>query len=142
MSKGRVTGVGGVFFLCDDVGDTKQWYSNHLGLKTDQWGSSFQYRLVDRPEVKGMLQWSPFARDTPHFDTSKQEFMINYTVVNIEDLVSQLRADGVTICDDIVSYDYGKFVHIIDGDGRKVELWEPVDNPFEDDPAVEVTTSA
>ena len=34
-------------------------------------------------------------------------------------------ANGVTILDDITTYDYGKFVHIMDTDGSKIELWEP-----------------
>lgn len=132
MSKGKITGIGGIFFTCDSPDDTKSWYSEHLGMITDQWGAPFEFRLVDRPEVKGMLQWSAFSKDTTTFDPSRQSFMINYRVEHIEDLVEQLKKKGVEICDEIASYDYGKFVHIIDNDGRKVELWEPVDNPFDD----------
>jgi len=132
MPKGRVTGIGGIFFKCSDPSKTKEWYSTHLGMLTDQWGAPFEYRLSDRPDVKGFLQWSPFAADTEHFSPSDKEFMINYRVEHIEDLVKQLQAAGVTICDDIATYDYGKFVHIMDNDGNKIELWEPVDNAFED----------
>ena len=50
---------------------------------------------------------------------------------NLEDYLEELKSNGVTICDDIETYDYGKFVHILDGDGRKIELWEPVDGAFD-----------
>jgi predicted enzyme related to lactoylglutathione lyase len=58
--------------------------------------------------------------------------MINYRVKNIEALVEQLKAKGVTICDSIEEYEYGKFVHIMDPEGNKIELWEPVDQSFTD----------
>ncbi len=132
MKKGRVTGIGGIFFKCSDPTKTKDWYTKHLGMVTDQWGAPFEFRLSDRPDVKGYLQWSPFAKDTGHFEPSEKSFMINYRVENIEALVDQLRTQGVTICDNIEHYDYGKFVHIMDNDGNKIELWEPVDNSFED----------
>jgi len=132
MSKGRVTGVGGIFFKCQDPNKTKEWYSKNLGMVTDQWGAPFEYRLADRPDLRGFLQWSPFAPDTDHFRPSSKEFMINYTVEHLEDLVEDLIAKGVTICDEIETYDYGKFVHIMDDDGNKIELWEPVHGAFDD----------
>jgi len=58
--------------------------------------------------------------------------MINYRVENIEKLVEQLRDAGVTICDKIELYEYGKFVHILDPENNKIELWEPIDQSFTD----------
>ena len=58
--------------------------------------------------------------------------MINYRVADIEALVEELQKEGVTICDNIETYDYGKFVHIMDPDGNKIELWEPIDQVFTD----------
>jgi predicted enzyme related to lactoylglutathione lyase len=57
--------------------------------------------------------------------------MINYRVADLEGLVGQLKKEGVTIADTIQSVEYGKFVHIIDVEGNKVELWEPDDIEFE-----------
>lgn len=54
--------------------------------------------------------------------------MINYRVQNLEDLLKKLQENGVTILDDVATYEYGKFVHIMDTKGNKIELWEPVDN--------------
>lgn len=51
--------------------------------------------------------------------------MINYRVENLEILVEELKKEGVVIVDKIETYDYGKFVHILDAEGNKIELWEP-----------------
>jgi len=122
----KVTGIGGIFFLSDNPKESKEWYSKKLGLPINEWGSvSFEYRTINRPDVIIPLQWLPFKKDTDYFLPSKKEFMINYTVQNIEGLVKKLREDGVTIVDEIATYDYGKFVHIMDAEGNKIELWEP-----------------
>jgi len=71
------------------------------------------------------VQWKPFKKGDSYFEPSKKEFMINYQVQNIEALVVKLKENGVTILDSIATYDYGKFVHIMDADGNKIELWEP-----------------
>jgi len=126
----KVTGLGGIFFFCEDTEKTKAWYAENLGLEVNQWGSSFEFRNTHRPEEINYLQWSPFKNTSTHFHPSQKEFMINYRVQNIEGLVAKLRANGVTILDDIETYDYGKFVHIMDTDGQKIELWEPVDSVF------------
>jgi predicted enzyme related to lactoylglutathione lyase len=125
----KVTGIGGVFFYSDDMKKTKDWYTKNLGFKINEWGSSsFEYRNVNNPDEVIPLQWTPFKKGDDYFAPSKKEFMINYTVQNIEGLVNNLKANGVTILDSIASYDYGKFVHIMDEEGNKIELWEPVDN--------------
>lgn len=131
MKKGKITGIGGIFFKCADPTKTKEWYAEKLGLKTDQWGAPFEFRMTDKPNVRAFTQWSTFPSDTKYFDPAKNEFMINYRVEHLEDYLEQLRDNGVTICDEVETFDYGKFVHILDGDGRKIELWEPVDGAFD-----------
>ena len=126
----KVTGIGGIFFFSENPQKTKEWYAENLGLEVDQWGSSFEFRNAHRPEEINYLQWSPFKQGSEYFAPSKKEFMINYRVQNIEGLVEKLKNNGVTILDSIVSYDYGKFVHIMDTEGNKIELWEPVDSVF------------
>lgn len=123
----RVTGIGGVFFKSSDPKKTKEWYAKHLGIEAGDYGASFEWRNADKPEEKGSTAWSVFKQDTTYLEPSKKEFMINYRVENLEWLVEQLKKEGVTICDAIETYDYGKFVHIMDNDGNKIELWEPVD---------------
>ncbi|WP_143960620.1 VOC family protein [Litoribacter populi] len=126
----KVTGIGGIFFFSENPDKTKDWYSKHLGLEVNQWGSSFEYRNANRPEEINYLQWSPFQKGSEYFSPSQKEFMVNYRVQNIEGLVKKLKADGVTVIDEIETYDYGKFVHIMDDEGNKLELWEPVDRVF------------
>lgn len=126
---GRVTGIGGFFFKSKDVEATKQWYYKQLGLVPNDYGSLFEFKEAETGDP-ACWQWSPFAESTKYFDPSESEFMINFRVKNIEALVDQLKAEGVTITDSIAEYDYGKFVHIMDPEGRKIELWEPVDEVF------------
>ncbi len=128
----KVTGVGGIFFKCKNPDKTKKWYNDNLGLATTQYGSSFEFRNTHRPDEINYLQWSPFEENTDYFDPSEKSFMINYRVQHIEELVKNLKAAGVQILDEIVSYDYGKFVHILDPEGNKIELWEPFDKVFTD----------
>jgi predicted enzyme related to lactoylglutathione lyase len=128
----KVTGIGGIFFYSDNPKETKAWYTKNLGIEMNDWGSSsFEYRNVERPEEIIPLQWTPFKKGDEYFSPSKKEFMINYTVQNIEGLVSKLRENGVSVLDSITTYDYGKFVHIMDAEGNKIELWEPVQHEKE-----------
>lgn len=123
----KVTGIGGIFFKSDDPEKTKSWYHKNLGLVIDAYGSPFETRDVNNPDQINYLQWSPFKSDTKYFNPSKKDFMINYRVDNLKNLVIELKKEGVTICDEIESFDYGKFIHIMDPDGNKIELWEPAD---------------
>src|SRR5437870_936358 len=125
----KVTGIGGIFFFSDDTKEIKDWYAKNLGFEINDWGAvSFEYRDLNNPEEIIPLQWSPFKKDSDYFAPSKKEFMVNYRVQNIEGLVNNLKEDGVTILDDIATYDgMGKFVHIMDAEGNKLELWEPAD---------------
>lgn len=131
----KVTSIGGVFFKTKDPNAIKEWYKKHLGLDTDQWGTNFEWRQSDDSTKKGFTQWSPFSEKSTHFEGP---IMINYRVENLEILVEQLKKEGVTITDKIESFEYGKFVHILDNEGKKIELWEP--NDIEYDKIVEGRT--
>ncbi|GAB0156188.1 VOC family protein [Chryseobacterium sp. Alg-005] len=122
----KVIGIGGIFFFSDNPEQTREWYAKNLGLDVNQWGSTFESRNINNPDEINALQWSPFKNGSEYFAPSKKDFMINYRVQNIEALVNQLKENGVTVLDEITSYDYGKFVHIMDAEGNKIELWEEV----------------
>ena len=128
--KPKVTGIGGVFFRSKDPVAAREWYAKNLGLATNDWGSTFEFRNANRPDEINYLSWSPFAQDTKYFNPSEKQFMINYRVQNMDGLLEQLKENGVTICDEVEEYEYGKFVHIMDNDGNKIELWEPKDHVF------------
>ena len=122
----KVTGIGGIFFKCKDPEKMKEWYNNHLGIDAGKYGATFEWRQAADPTKKGTTAWNPFSEKTKYFDPSTREFMINYRVENLEALVEELKKEGVTITDAIESVDYGKFVHIMDPEGNKIELWEPM----------------
>jgi len=123
----KVTGIGGIFFYSDNPKGTKEWYTKNLGIKINEWGSSsFESRYINRPDEINSLQWKPFKKGDEYFSPSKKDFMINYQVQNIEGLINKLKENGVTILDSIATYDFGKFVHVMDAEGNKLELWEPV----------------
>lgn len=127
----RVTGIGGIFFKCKDPKQVRDWYQKHLGLNTNQYGSVFEWFQGADSTKKGFTQWSPFNEKTKYFLPSTKDFMINYRVENLKWLVDDLKKNGVTVLDTIESYDYGKFVHILDIEGNKIELWEPNDVEYE-----------
>jgi len=123
----KVTGLGGIFFKCKDPAKLKEWYGKHLGMTIDQYGTNFEWRQGADSSKYGSTLWSPFSEKTKYFEPSTKDFMINYRVENLAGLVEDLKKEGVTIIDTIAPSDYGKFIHIMDIEGNKIELWEPVD---------------
>ena len=123
----RVTGIGGIFFKTQDPQALYQWYEKHLGIPraADGTSTTFEWREVDEPEVKGMTVWSIFPRDTRYFDPSAAPFMINYRVDDLDALLAALQEEGVQIDPHREDYDYGRFAWIMDPDGNRIELWEP-----------------
>ena len=124
----KVTAIGGVFFKCKDPNKMKEWYKTHLGLSTNEYGATFEWREAEDSTKKGSTQWSTFSETTKYFEPSTKDFMINYRVADLGALVEELKKEGVTIVDKIESSDYGKFVHIVDMEGNKIQLWEPNDS--------------
>ncbi|GAA4326416.1 VOC family protein [Mucilaginibacter gynuensis] len=123
----KVTGIGGIFFKCKDPKAINQWYNEHLGFDTSPYGTAFAWRDAEDSTKKGLTQWNPFPEDTKYFAPSAKDFMINYRVENLEALVMQLKKENVTIVDQVETFDYGKFVHILDPEGNKIQLWEPAE---------------
>ena len=126
----RVTGIGGIFFKTNDPDKLREWYSTYLGIKTDKYGASFNWRKENGE--KGFTVWGTFKENTTYFDPSKKEMMINYRVENLEELLKVLREEGVVIVGEMQVYDYGKFGWILDPEGNKIELWEPNDKAFDE----------
>jgi predicted enzyme related to lactoylglutathione lyase len=126
--KKRVTGLGGFFFKSKDPDNIKAWYGKHLGLPVDAYGWTFWWK--DKEGKDCSTQWSPFKDDTNYFQPSEKEFMMNFRVENLHELLATLKEEGVTVVDKVEEYDYGKFGWIIDPEGNKIELWEPIDAAF------------
>jgi len=124
----KVTGLGGVFFKTQDKKATMQWYREHLGIESDQYGFSFLWRELQKPEARGYTVWSPFEDSSRYFEPSTKPFMINFRVHDLEALLTELRAQGVTVVGDIQDEENGRFGWILDPEGNKIELWQPVDS--------------
>ena len=121
-----VTGLGGIFFKCEDPKKLTQWYKEHLNFKTDEQGYvNFVWRESGNPEKKGLTVWSPFPKDTEYFNPSENAYMINYRVHELDKLLAQLRDAGVAVDDKVEEHDYGRFAWIMDPEGNRIELWEP-----------------
>lgn len=127
----KVTGIGGVFFKSKDPEKIRHWYSKKLGLNTDKYGTSFEWRQSRDPNQKGFTVWGPFSADTEYFNPSEKEFMINLRVDNLRELLDELKDQEVQIIGEIQEYEYGLFTHIIDPEGTKIELWEPFDEEYD-----------
>ena len=127
----KVTGIGGVFFITDDVEKTKDWYKENLGIESGQYGGQFEWRDKDQPEQRKVTAWSPFPSDTSYFKP-EQKHMVNYRVDNLDEMLEKFKKDDVKILGGPEVFEYGKFAWIEDINGYRVELWEPIDAPFLD----------
>lgn len=127
----RVTGLGGIFFKSSNPKKTKEWYKKHLGIKSDQYGGTFEWRHAEDKNRKGFTAWSVFSEDSEYLDPAEKEFMINYRVDDLEQLLKVLREEGVEVIGEVEEYEYGKFGWIMDPNGIKIELWEPNDKVYD-----------
>src|SRR5205814_5674513 len=125
----KFTGIGGIFFKTKDAKKLNEWYIQHLGFTQSGDGRIlFEWRNTDAPEQKGYTVWGTFKEDTTYFQPPQKEFMINLRVKNLEELIEQLKKEGVQVVDKIEKYEYGKFGWVIDPVGNEIELWESVVN--------------
>ncbi|MGH7703175.1 MAG: VOC family protein, partial [Gemmatimonadales bacterium] len=123
----------GVFFKSSDPARTLEWYRTHLGIASADWGGfAFQWSEKDRPSETGYTVWGVFPDSTRYFSPSQQPFMVNFRVADLVALIAALKAEGVEVVGEIQQAPNGKFAWILDAEGRKIELWEPV--PSADDP--------
>ncbi len=124
-----VIGIGGVFLKFNDPSKMRAWYQDVLKMTTNDYGVLFEFNGDTSPK-KGTLQLGTFEASTNYFGSENQQAMINFRVDNLEEFEKDLRIQNVTIVDEIESYSYGKFLHIEDPEGNRIELWEPVDSEF------------
>ena len=123
----RITGIGGVFLKSKGDGrELAVWYQQHLGLPLEDWGGAILKWPDDKAGDKGLTVWHTAAHDSQWFSPSQSSFMINYRVDNLDGLLEKLRAGGVDVIQGPESHENGKFAWIMDPDGNKIELWEPM----------------
>ena len=119
----RVTGIGGAFYRASNPKELAAWYEKHLGIN---FGGNVYYPFGAAEEEQGMTVFSFFDADTKYFEPSEKQFMINFRVENLDELLKALREEGVHVFEKTEEYDYGKFGWILDPEGNKIELWQPV----------------
>ncbi|MBS1774318.1 MAG: VOC family protein [Bacteroidetes bacterium] len=119
-----VTGIGGIFFKCKDTKAQKAWYDSCLGFSNHQYGTNFEWRQAGDSTKKGFTLWAPFKETTKYFE---KQFMINYRVGNMTALLASLKTKGILPLDSVQTDATGSFVHIMDPEGNRIELWEPND---------------
>lgn len=121
----RVTGIGGIFFKAKDPAKLREWYRQHLGIESENWGG-FAFQWSDDPQQDGgVTTWSVFPDSTKYFDPSTQPFMINFRVADLQELLTELRANGMEVTPNPQDSEFGKFAWVMDPEGNRIELWEP-----------------
>jgi catechol 2,3-dioxygenase-like lactoylglutathione lyase family enzyme len=124
--RGRVTGVGGIFFKTKDPKATARWYADHLGLPVEDWGGvAFKWRDEGKRAGDGATVWSPFPAETTYFAPGEASYMVNLRVDDLDAILARLRARGVRVMDRVEESEFGRFGWFLDPDGAKVELWQP-----------------
>ena len=126
----RVTGIGGIFFKSKDPKAIKEWYAKHLGFIIADDGSTLFESKQPGTNKTCYTVWSPFKETTDYFKPSEKQFMFNYRVENLEALLAELKKEGVEVIGEIQEFSFGKFGYILDPEGNKIELWEPMGEDF------------
>lgn len=127
----RITGIGGVFFKSKgDAAALAAWYRKHLGMALEDFGGAVLKWPDDKAEDRGLTVWHVADADSQWFSPSDSSFMINYRVDDLDGLLAQLRADGVAVVGGPEAHENGRFAWIMDPEGNKVELWQPM--PWDD----------
>ncbi|MEN8927775.1 MAG: VOC family protein [Flavobacteriales bacterium] len=122
----RVSGIAGIFFKSHNPGKLNKWYQDNLGLKNGPFGARYEWQELHGDSTRmGSLQWSAMSDKGNYFLPSSKDFMINYRVENLERLVADLKKDSIPLLDSVAIYPYGKFIHLLDIEGNKIELYEP-----------------
>jgi catechol 2,3-dioxygenase-like lactoylglutathione lyase family enzyme len=123
--RGRIIGIGGVFFKSANRNEMREWYSKHLGLADKGGGAMLPWREHDDPQKEHVTVWTVFSATSDYFPAT-QPFMFNYIVDDLDALLDRLKQEGVKIDPKRMSESYGHFAWIYDVDGNKIELWQPV----------------
>jgi predicted enzyme related to lactoylglutathione lyase len=118
----RAVGIGGYFFRADDPDSLAAWYESTLGIPSMSTGEPWQ-------QEAGPTVFVPFPADTDYFGRRDQQAMLNFRVRDLDAMLSQLRAAGAAVDDEISEASFGRFGHAVDPEGNRIELWEVWEDP-------------
>ena len=122
----RVTGIGGILFKAKDAPALQAWYREHLGIDVQAWGgASFNWADSEGKPAGGTTAWLVVPEASKQFAPGTASFMVNYRVADLLALLAALKAEGCNVLDKVDDSEYGKFGHVIDPEGNKIELWQP-----------------
>lgn len=123
----RVRGIGGIFFKSANPEALREWYAKHLEIISNgEYGTMFQWNQPDSPSADNCTTWCIFPESTKYFQPSQSSLMVNYVVDDLHAVLDALRKEGVWVDPKVEEFDYGKFGWIMDPDGNRIELWEPL----------------
>jgi len=126
VSAKRVTGLGGVFFKAKDSKALAEWYRDHLGLPVEDGGwAVLQWREHEDPHREGSTVWAVFEDKSDYFGSESQRAMLNYRVDDLDAVLAALRREGVTVDENVMSDENGRFGWCVDPEGNRIELWQP-----------------
>jgi predicted enzyme related to lactoylglutathione lyase len=120
---GHVTGLGGIFVMSKDPKALAKWYRDVLGITMESWGGAIL--RYDAPGHPPMALWNAMPANSAEFAPSHRDFMINLAVDDLDAFVARLEAKGVKILKRDGD-ETGKIAWILDPDGTKIELWQPI----------------
>lgn len=120
----RVIGVGGVFFKSSDPATLSAWYHDVLGLPIEDWGGAVLLPGPMADHLGAATVFSPFPADTTYFEPSTKPFMINLAVDDLDGILARCAEHGVEVTGD-PDQPNGRFAHLLDPEGTKLELWKP-----------------
>lgn len=118
-TKGKITGLGGIFYVVDDPEATRQWYREKLGIDGD-YGPQLNWSEESKEKPYSLIS---HFKDGEYLKPSTANFMINLRVDDLDAFLAVLSSRGVEVLDS-VDEGYGKFAWIMDPNGVKIEFWE------------------
>ena len=121
----KVIGLGGLFFKSADTDAMREWYGRVLGLSFEDWGGTVFTPAAAAAHPGAATVFSAFAADTGYFAPSDAAFMFNLMVDDLDGMLARCAKHGVTPIKTTPDEGMGRFAHIMDNEGRKIELWEP-----------------
>ena len=123
----KVLGLGALMFKTGDQDGLRRWYAEVLGLEPTEWGGIW-FPAAEFAAKPGAGTVFNAMADTSYFAPSTKDFMFNLVVDDLDAMLTRCREHGVEPVKLFPDEVNGRFAHIMDPDGRKIELWEP--KPF------------
>lgn len=125
----KVLGIGGLFFKARDKDAMQRWYVEVLGLEPKPWGGIWFPAEAFAAQPGAGAAFNVMGADTTYLEPSVRDFMFNLVVDDLDGVLARCREHGVEPIKLFPDEGMGRFAHIMDPEGRKIELWEP--KPYE-----------